>query len=159
MEDEIFDENELKELMKKYPPTASSLIPLLQASQEKYGYLPRQIMENIAEYLEMPESTIYGVSTFYAQFRFEPLGKHMIKVCHGTACHVKGADKINETIETELGIKSGETTEDGMFTLERVACLGCCSLAPVIMIDDTAHGNLDRNKVKKVIRGYTEGDL
>lgn len=158
MEEDIFDENKIRKLMEKYPSKESSLIPLLQACQEKYGYLPRQAMEIIAEYLNMPVSKVYGVSTFYAQFRFEPLGKHMVKVCHGTACHVKGADKINETIETELGIKSGETSEDGMFTLERVACLGCCSLAPVIMIDDTAHGNLDRNIVKKVIRTYKEGD-
>ncbi len=152
------DNETVKILLEKYPPAASSLIPLLQAAQKEYGYLPRVVMESIAEYLDMPVSRVYGVSTFYAQFRFEPLGKHMIKVCHGTACHVKSADKINETMETELGIKSGETTKDGMFTLERVACLGCCSLAPVIMIDDTAHGNLDRNKVKKVLREYKGGD-
>ena len=144
-------------ILEKYPPKSSSLIPLLQESQEKLGYLPRKSMEMISDHLKIPVSKVYGVSTFYAQFRFEPLGKHMIKVCHGTACHVKGADKINESIEVELGIKSGETTEDGMFTLERVACLGCCSLAPVIMVDDTAHGNLDRNKLKKVIRSYKEG--
>ncbi len=157
MEEEILDKEVLMKILEKYPPKSSSLIPLLQESQEKLGYLPRKSMEMISDHLKIPVSKVYGVSTFYAQFRFEPLGKHMIKVCHGTACHVKGADKINESIEVELGIKSGETTEDGMFTLERVACLGCCSLAPVIMVDDTAHGNLDRNKLKKVIRSYKEG--
>ncbi len=144
----------MEEILSEYHPEKSSLIPVLQAIQKQFGYLPREAMEAIAEYLEIPLSTVYGVSTFYAQFRLEPLGDHLIKVCHGTACHVRGADKINEVLENELGIKSGETTPDGTFTLERVACLGCCSLAPVIMVDDTAHGNLSREKVKKVLAGY-----
>ncbi len=158
MEDENFNEDSLNELLNDYPPEKSSLIPILQASQDKYGYLPRPVMKTIAKYLSIPVSTVHGVSTFYAQFRFEPIGKHVVKVCHGTACHVKGADKINETIESKIGVKSGETTEDGLFTLERVACIGCCSLAPVIMVDGTAHGNLDRKKVKKVIQSYREGE-
>ncbi|MFW6144091.1 MAG: NAD(P)H-dependent oxidoreductase subunit E, partial [Candidatus Natronoplasma sp.] len=89
-------------------------------------------------------------------FRFEPLGDHMIRVCHGTACHVKGAEEIGETIENHLGVETGETTEDGLFTLERVACLGCCSLAPVMMVDDTAHGNLTREKARDIIQEYRE---
>lgn len=153
----MIDLNKLESVIKTYPSNISSLIPLLQASQDIFGYLPRQVMERISVYLNIPVSKVYGVSTFYAQFRFEPMGKHVIKVCHGTACHVKGADKINETLENLLGVDSGETTADGLFTLERVACLGCCSLAPVIMVDDTAHGNLDRNKVRKVIGSYKEG--
>jgi len=147
-------DEEIEEITQDHPHKPSSLIPMLQASQEKFGYLPRNVMSKIADALDLSESKVYGVATFYAQFRFEPLGDHLIKVCHGTACHVKGADHIGETIENELGIKTGETTDDGLFTLERVACLGCCSLAPVIMIDDTAHGNLDRDKVKKVLNKY-----
>ncbi len=143
-----------REILNRFTPEESSLIPMLQACQKHFGYLPRDIMEEISNYLDIPLSKVYGVTTFYAQFRLEPLGDHLVKVCHGTACHVRGADKINEILENELGIKSGETTPDGTFTLERVACLGCCSLAPVIMVDETAHGNLDRDKVKAVVAKY-----
>ncbi|MFW6196186.1 MAG: NADH-quinone oxidoreductase subunit NuoE [Thermoplasmatota archaeon] len=146
----------MSSVITNYPSRPSSLIPILQESQEKFGYLPREVMEMIAEYLGLPISKVYGVATFYAQFRFEPLGDHVIKACHGTACHVKGAEKITETIENELDIETGETTDDGTFTLERVACLGCCSLAPVIMVDDTAHGNLTRDKVRDVLEHYKE---
>jgi len=159
IQEEESDDNlkrDISDIIKEYPSKPSSLIPVLQESQEKFGYLPRDVMEMIGEYLGLPLSKVYGVATFYAQFRFEPLGDHVIKACHGTACHVKGAEKITETIENELDIKTGETTEDGAFTLERVACLGCCSLAPVIMVDDTAHGNLTRDKVKDVLKHYRE---
>ncbi len=150
-------ERDVEGVLEKYLSQPSSLIPILQEVQKKFGYLPRDVMEDIAEYLELPVSKIYGVATFYAQFRFEPLGDHMIRVCHGTACHVKGADKIGEAVENKLGIETGETTEDGQFTLERVACLGCCSLAPVMMVDDTAHGNLTREKAKDIVEKYKEG--
>ena len=149
-------ERDVEGVLEKYLSQPSSLIPILQEVQKKFGYLPRDVMEDIAEYLELPVSKIYGVATFYAQFRFEPLGDHMIRVCHGTACHVKGADKIGEAVENKLGIETGETTEDGQFTLERVACLGCCSLAPVMMVDDTAHGNLTREKAKDIVEKYKE---
>ncbi len=149
-------ERDLDTILGQHPSEPSSLIPILQEAQEKFGYLPRDVIERIAKYLDLPVSKIYGVSTFYAQFRFEPLGDHMIRVCHGTACHVKGADKIGEAVENKLGIETGETTEDGLFTLERVACLGCCSLAPVMMVDDTAHGNLTREKAKNIIEKYKE---
>lgn len=152
----VAPERDISEIVSEYPAKPSSLIPILQDSQDKYGYLPRDVMEQIGEYLDLPESKVYGVATFYAQFRFEPLGDHLVKICHGTACHVKGAESITETLENELGIDTGETTEDGTFTLERVACLGCCSLAPVIMVDDTAHGNLTRDKLKDVITQYKE---
>jgi len=149
-------ERDIERVLEEHSAEPSSLIPILQTAQKKFGYLPRDVIENIAEYLELPVSKIYGVATFYAQFRFEPLGEHMVRVCHGTACHVKGADKIGEAVENKLGIETGETTEDGQFTLERVACLGCCSLAPVMMVDDTAHGNLTREKAKQVIEKYNE---
>ncbi len=147
-------ERDMDEIFQEHSAESSSLIPILQAAQKKFGYLPRDVIEKIAEYLEFPVSKVYGVATFYAQFRFEPLGEHMIRICHGTACHVKGAEKIAEAVENKLGIQTGETTEDGQFTLERVACLGCCSLAPVMMVDDTAHGNLTREKTKEIIDRY-----
>ncbi len=157
-EDVVDPERDVKSLLEGYESKPSSLIPLLQDAQETYGYLPRNVIEKIADFLHLSVSKVYGVATFYAQFRFEPLGDHMIRVCHGTACHVKGADKIGEAIENELGIETGETTEDGTFTLERVACLGCCSLAPVMMIDDTAHGDLTREKAKEIVDDYREGN-
>ena len=152
----IAPERDISDILDRHPARPSSLIPLLQECQDNFGYLPREIMEQISAHLGLPESKVYGVATFYAQFRFEPLGDHLVKICHGTACHVKGADKITETLENELGIDTGETTDDGAFTLERVACLGCCSLAPVIMVDDTAHGNLTRDKLKEVLNEYRE---
>ncbi|NJE54737.1 NADH-quinone oxidoreductase subunit NuoE [Thermococcus sp. 21S9] len=142
-----------------YPPEPSSLIPLLQRTQERFGYLPREVLERIAEYLGIPLSRVYGVATFYAQFRFEPLGKYVVKICHGTACHVNGAVTIAQAITEELGIEEGQTTEDGLITLERVACLGCCSLAPVVMINDKVFGKLTPDRVRKLIRKLREGKL
>ncbi|MDI3474621.1 MAG: NADH-quinone oxidoreductase subunit [Thermococcaceae archaeon] len=142
-----------------YPPEPSSLIPLLQRTQERFGYLPREVLEEIANYLGVPLSRVYGVATFYAQFRFEPLGKYVVKVCHGTACHVNGAVNIAQALTEELGIEEGQTTKDGLVTLERVACLGCCSLAPVIMINEKVFGKLTPDKVRKLIRKLKEGKL
>lgn len=144
-------EGELEGVLANYPPEKSSLIPILQKTQNKFGYISKSSVEEIAQYLEISKSEVYGVATFYTQFRFEPLGEHQIKVCHGTACHVKGSEHITETIESQLGIKIGETTDDELFTLERVACLGCCSLAPVMMIDGEVYGNLTTEKVKKIL--------
>ncbi len=145
--------------IRSYPPEPSSLIPLLQRTQERFGYLPREAMEEIASYLGIPLSRVYGVATFYAQFRFEPLGKYVVKICHGTACHVNGAVNISQAITEELGIEEGQTTEDGLVTLERVACLGCCSLAPVIMVNEKVFGKLTPEKVRKLIRKLREGKL
>ncbi len=150
----IAPEYEIDWILDKYEKKPRYLIPILQEVQEELGYLPEPAMIRISEYLGIPESKLFGVATFYAQFRFEPLGEHLIKVCHGTACHVKGADNIHDVLEDQLGISTGETTGDGKFTLERVACLGCCSLAPVIMVDDKAHGNLDRDKLKEILADY-----
>ncbi|MFO7793297.1 MAG: NADH-quinone oxidoreductase subunit NuoE [Candidatus Saliniplasma sp.] len=158
MEEPELPKEKIDKVLKKYDPKPSNLIPLLQESQENFGYLPRQVMKDISDHLDLPVSKIYGVATFYAQFRFEPLGEHMIKLCHGTACHVKGAESITETVENELDVETGETTEDGLFTVERVACLGCCSLAPVIMVDGEVYGNLTREKVKTVIEEYRGQD-
>ncbi|MFP4646951.1 MAG: NADH-quinone oxidoreductase subunit NuoE [Candidatus Bipolaricaulota bacterium] len=132
----------------------SSLIPILQMVQNQHGFLPQEVMVKIGNYLDIPPSKVFSVASFYAQFRFEPLGEHLVKICHGTACHVKGAEMVTDTVESELGISMGETTEDEKFTVERVACLGCCSLAPAMMIDETVYGNLTRDKIKDTLKGF-----
>jgi NADH-quinone oxidoreductase subunit E len=128
------------------------LIPLLQKAQETDGYLTRDRILEIHRETGIPLSNIYGVATFYAQFRMTPVGKNLIRVCHGTACHVAGAKDIGEAIEETLQISNGQTTADRLFTLETVSCIGCCSLAPVIMINHDTYGNLSERQVKKVIK-------
>jgi NADH-quinone oxidoreductase subunit E len=141
----------LKKILKKYSSKRGVLIPLLQETQKLYGYLPQSALILIADSTNNDVSQIYGVATFYAQFRSKPVGKHIIRVCHGTACHVSGANRITEVCEDHLGVHDGETTTDRKFTLESVACLGCCSLAPVMMVDLTTFGRLNDREVKKVI--------
>ncbi|MFA6571780.1 MAG: NADH-quinone oxidoreductase subunit NuoE [Bacteroidota bacterium] len=131
-----------------------SLIPLLQSAQESYGYIPEKAIYYISELVGIPAAEIYGVITFYSQFRLKPLGKNLIRICEGTACHVNGAKKILTTIADEVGIGVGDTSDDGVFTLLSVACLGCCSLSPVIMINDETFGNLTSDKLKKIIKDY-----
>jgi NADH-quinone oxidoreductase subunit E len=131
-----------------------ALIPLLQKTQEIFGYLPEKALTKIARGLALSPSQVYGVATFYSQFHLNPIGTHLIRVCHGTACHVAGAEKISEMLERILGITTGETTADGKFTLENVACLGCCSLSPVIIIDKTVHGKLVTAKLPEIIKKY-----
>jgi NADH-quinone oxidoreductase subunit E len=128
------------------------LIPLLQKAQETDGYLTRARLLEIHQETGIPLSNIYGVATFYAQFRLTPIGKNLIRVCHGTACHVAGANAISEALEETLHISNGETTADRLFTLETVSCIGCCSLAPVIMINNDTYGNLNEKQVKKVLK-------
>lgn len=132
----------------------SELIPMLQAMQKELGYLSEEGMQAIAKHIGMAESQVYGVATFYAQFYFAPRGKHEIKVCSGTACHVKGGARILETLESQLKIKCGETTADRNFSLEKVACVGSCALAPVVMIDNNVHGRLESKKIKGVLDKY-----
>ncbi len=134
------------------------LIPLLQKAQAEDGYLTKERLASIGDETGIPLTQIYGVATFYAQFRFKPIGKHLLRVCHGTACHVAGAKDLTEEIESILKIKNGETTADNQFTMETVACLGCCSLAPVIMVGETTHGNLSPSNVKKVLKKYQSGE-
>ena len=134
----------------------SGLIPALQKVQEMEGYLSKESIYFISETLDMPASEVYGVATFYNQFRFVPKGKHMIKVCRGTACHVKGSGQLLSLIENELGIKVGETTKDKVFSLESVACLGSCSIAPVIMIDDKFFGHLSADDIPKILNNYKQ---
>ncbi len=131
-----------------------SLIPLLQSAQDSYGYIPEKIIYYISELVGIPPAEIYGVITFYAQFRLKPLGKNIIRICEGTACHVNGAKTVLSVLQDEAGISIGETSDDGLFSLVSVACLGCCSLAPVIMINDETFGNLDQAKIKKAINKF-----
>jgi NADH-quinone oxidoreductase subunit E len=142
----------LDPLIEKYRSVKGNLIPLLQGTQDIYGYLPGPAFEKIATETGLKLSDIYGVATFYAQFRLVPVGRHIIKVCHGTACHVQNANSISDSIKEALKINDGETTEDGLFTLESVACLGCCSLAPVMMIGDETYGKLTGKEAVKIIK-------
>lgn len=139
-------------LIEKYKGKKGSLIPLLQGAQSIYGYIPTAAFEKISEETGISLSDMYGVATFYAQFRLKPAGKHIIKVCHGTACHVQNADAITDAIKEALGVNDGETTPDRLFTLESVACLGCCSLAPVMMIGEETYGKLTGASAVKVIK-------
>jgi NADH-quinone oxidoreductase subunit E len=134
----------------------SELIPILQETQAQFRYLPAAAMKEIAVFLHMPESTVYGVSTFYAQFKLTPLGKRIIRVCRGTACHVRGASKVLTELENRLGIKQGETTEDLEYTLETVACIGACALAPTMTIDSETYGKMTPKKVAEVLGGKSE---
>ncbi len=145
-------ETKLREIISKWEGARGSVIPLLQETQELYGYLSQETMAQIARATDRSASEIYGVATFYSQFRFQPRGKHVIKVCHGTACHVAGAELLDLAIETEFGVLPGETSEDGLISVERVACLGCCSLAPVVMVDDEVYGRLSGDKLVRILK-------
>ena len=138
----------------KYDGHAGALIPLLQSAQETYGYIPEKAIESISHVTGVPAVHIYGVVTFYAQFRTKPLGKNVIRICNGTACHVNGSKEIYNVIQDELGIAYDETSEDGVFSLLSVACLGCCSLAPVITINGETFGRLTPAKLRKILRDF-----
>ncbi|MGM0597789.1 MAG: NADH-quinone oxidoreductase subunit NuoE [Myxococcota bacterium] len=130
----------------------SQAIPVLQKLQDKFGYLPMEALEKVCELTDINPSQLYGVATFYSQFRLNPVGEHIVKVCHGTACHVGGAGTLTETLESEFGINDGETTSDMKFTLESVACVGCCSLAPVVVIGDDTRGKLNAKKLLNIVK-------
>lgn len=140
----------------KYADVPGSLITVLQKTQDIYGYLPKEAIEKISDRMNIPESEIMGVGTFYTQFRFQPVGKYLIMLCQGTACHVNSSQLILETIKDELHINDGETTEDGLFSLKCVACLGCCSLSPVMMINDNTYGSLTPDKTKQILKELRE---
>jgi NADH-quinone oxidoreductase subunit E len=144
-------------LIKKYGVSRSALIPVLQEVQVKYKYLPEEILEEISRKLRVPSADVYGVATFYSIFRLKPVGEIVIRVCHGTACHVGGARRITEAIETHLQIKEDQTTPDGKFTLESVACLGCCSLAPVMVVGERTYGKLSVGSAPKIVETHREG--
>lgn len=139
----------------KYDGEPGSLIPLLQAAQRDYSYIPETAIHYISDIVGIPPAQIYGVITFYTQFRLKPLGKYLLRICNGTACHVNASKLMGQVIEDELGIQVGQTTEDGLFTIQSVACLGCCSLAPVMMINEDTHGRLDPKKIRKILKSYS----
>lgn len=134
----------------------SSLIAILHKAQELYGYLSSELQEFIAERLNIPLSKVYGVITFYSYFTMEPKGKYVISICTGTACFVRGASDILEEFKNILGIKEGETTQDGLFTLDILRCIGACGLAPVVSINNAIYGNLTREKVKGILKSFKE---
>lgn len=157
--DESIDTSLLDPVLEKYGKIKGSLINILQATQDIYGYLPLSALNYISENTDNKKSVIYGVATFYTQFRLKPIGKYLILQCQGTACHVNGSKEVSQAICEELKIKPGETTEDGLFTLEDVNCLGCCSLAPVIMVNGEAYGNLTPSEAVKVLRNISKEAL
>jgi NADH-quinone oxidoreductase subunit E len=138
----------------RYEGAPGELIPLLQSAQDHFGYIPRKAINYIASVTGTPESEIYGVITFYSQFRLKPMGKFSVRVCAGTACHVSGAKMITETVQDEIGVEVGDTSDDGLFTLNTVACIGCCSLAPVLMIGEMTYGNLNVEKTREILDEY-----
>jgi len=151
--DDIVDISQLEGVLANYKNLPGSLIPVLQKAQDIYGYLPLAVMIKIADELGLKPARVYGVATFYTQFRLKPLGKYVILLCHGTACHVNGSERIETALMEELKIKPEETTPDGVFTLSSAACLGCCSLAPVMMINGQAYGPLTPDSACQVVRG------
>ncbi len=148
------DFTELDVILEKYKSQKGALIPILQAAQNVYGYLPKAVVERIAEGAGTPVSKVYGVVTFYSQFHLNPRGRNIIRVCQGTACHVRGGKKILQKLEEQLAIKAGETTEDLRYTLETVACIGACGLAPVLMINDDTHGRLTPESLAGILGKY-----
>lgn len=146
----------IEPVIKKYKDTAGSLITVLQEIQDVYGYLPEDALCHAAIELSIAPATVFGVATFYAQFRFKPVGRYFIMLCQGTACHVNGSEMIEKAVFESLGIRDGETTPDGLFTLKTVACLGCCSLSPVMMINSETYGSLTPQKVREIIAAKTK---
>lgn len=146
----------LENVLAKYAGEKGALIPLLQDAQEAYGYLDEKIMRALARGAGYQLSQVYSVATFYTQFRLEPIGEHLIRVCHGTACHVAGAELISEEISNFLGIRGGQTTPDMKFTLESVMCVGACSLSPIMIVDEDTHGKLKPANVRKVLKRYQD---
>jgi NADH-quinone oxidoreductase subunit E len=149
-------ENDLEEIFSHYKGHRSDLLPLLQEIQSNFGFLPEMAMLEVSKFLNIPESDVYGVATFYTQFRFTPIGKRHIMVCKGTACHVSGANQIIEGIERHLGIKEGETTPNFEYSLESVGCLGCCALAPCAMVNDEIESKLTLKKLKRFTKDKLE---
>ena len=157
MEQKI-DLKQIEGVLDELAKVKGSLITILQKTQDIYGYLPKDAIIYISERTGIAESEIMGVATFYTQFRLTPVGKYLIMLCRGTACHVNSSELILQTIKDELGIEDGETTEDGLFSLKCVACLGCCSLSPVMMINESTYGSLTPEKPKKILKELREAE-
>jgi len=145
-------------VLEEFKTTRESLVPMLQAVQKKVGYLPELAMEKIAEGLDIPAVDVYGLATFYNQFRLNPPGRYQVKVCMGTACYMIGGKVALESFERRLDIQEGETTPDREFSLERVACVGCCSMAPVVLINDMVEGRVTPTRVDGLLLEYKDGE-
>jgi NADH-quinone oxidoreductase subunit E len=151
---------DIAEILKKYPHAGrDALIPLLQDVQEHHGYLSREAVIAVGRHLGLPASKIYGVATFYNQFRFQAPGRHHVQVCRGTACHVKGSAAVLEAVKRALKIEPGQTTRDGAFSLEVVACIGACGLAPVIRVDDEFYAGMTADQARKVLDSYRKKEV
>jgi NADH-quinone oxidoreductase subunit E len=148
----------VEEILKSYSGGSEELIPILQQTQHVFGYLPSRAMKRIAEFVREPESTVFGVATFYAQFKLVPSGRNIVRVCRGTACHVKGGSRILREVQHRLGIKPGESTPDFEYALETVACIGACALAPTMTINNETHGEMTTKKVAEIFARRSEGD-
>ena len=142
------------EVLGRYPSLPSSLISVLEDLQEELRYLPEDVLDRVAAELQVPRAQTFHVATFYKTFSLKPRGRHLVSICRGTACHVQGAQKIADMLERELGIPDGETTQDGLFTMQSVRCLGCCSLAPAVMIDREVYGGVTPAALRKILGGY-----
>lgn len=152
------DIEKVNQIMQKWERDPEYVIEMLQDVQDEYRHLPEDVVRYIGDELGVPHGQLYHIATFFKSFSLEPRGKHPIKVCTDTACHVKGAQRIIERIKMELGISDGETTDDQLFSLECVRCLGSCSLAPVVVVGDDVHGNVEASKVPRLLNKYREGD-
>lgn len=146
--------DQTQDIISQFASDRSNLIPILQKVQEAEGYVSEEAVGKISSHLCISENDIYSVASFYAQFRFQRPGEHTVKVCLGTACHVRGGERISESVERELGIKPGQTTEDFKFSVERVACFGCCALAPVMVVDDDVYSRVTPVKVNEILKKY-----
>jgi len=149
----------LKDLLEGFPRERRYLLRVLQAVQDKLGYLPEEALREVAQHFGLPEVEVYGVATFYNQFRYVPKGKYHVVVCMGTACHSMGGGLVLDAFERELGIKVGEVTEDGLFSLDRVGCIGCCTQAPVVLINDAVFPRMSPSKVEEVLVRVKEHGL
>ncbi len=156
MEDKPIDLTPVARIVSEYVHDYEShLIAILQQTQDEYGYLPKSVMKEITRLTDVPLARIFGVVTFYSQFTLIPRGKHAIKICNGTACHVRGVDEVKERVKEYLNVTEGETTADFQFTLETVACIGTCFLAPVMMVDDRYFGKLTTDTVTDIVKEYS----
>ena len=151
-QDKTYLAEKVNEVLASYTGDKAELIPILQKIQQAFGYLPEDAMSQVADFVNVPYCSVFGVATFYAQFKFVPVGRNIIKVCRGTGCYVKGAPRLIDELETRLGIKDGETTPDMEYTLETVACFGSCALAPVMVVNDRVYGNVTVEKIQEILK-------
>lgn len=147
-------QKEVEEIISNHKKERSELIPVLQEVQERFGYISEEAVGQVADHLKLSHSEVFGVTTFFSQFRFTEPGRHTVKVCLGTACHVRGGQKILDFVRDELKVEPGGTTQDGRFSLERIACFGCCALAPVVVIDNDVYGKMTISKTNKILSRY-----